>query len=146
MLEGDQVKEQKVHSYVVVDFMKCLEKNRDLRPKYQGCVGNIDECAIDPPCAKDTDEVTINQWLEKKKIFGIALNKKANFATKHSGVHEEEDEEIRQSEFWLDSIPMYSKFTDSGYRYRKNEYHISKSWMPLAPTIIKEFYDIRKFN
>ena len=40
---------------------------------------------------------------------------------------------MRQTEKWLPTIPMTKgKFSDTGYRFRKNQFHRNDKWYPFG--------------
>ena len=120
-LRGENVSKKVEHSYVTVDFTKCTDENRN-KTLMVGCTG--DDCEHDPPCADQIDD-----WLQNKKISGVFLNNKANFA-------KNDPNDITSLEKVIPSMPM-SQYTDAGFRYRKNSFTIIKSWLPYAETINK---------
>lgn len=91
----------------------------------------------DPECATTPE---IDEWVGAKRIFVRVLNEKVDFKSWKT-------EAIRQNEIWVPMIPMNSgKFTDSGYRYRRNTFDKNDNWFPLfGPTKI-EFYDYISYN
>lgn len=70
-------------------------------------------------CASD-EEVT--EWLKGKKIFMRLINNKIDVSTG--------EPILRQFEEWLPTIPM-DKFTDTGYRYRKNFHKAAGTYMEV---------------
>ena len=72
-----------------------------------------------PDCASaaETDE-----WLKQKKVFMRLINNKIDVSTGEPQLHQYED--------WLPTIPLGpNTFTDTGYRYRKNFYSQSGTYM-----------------
>ena len=54
---------------------------------------------------------------------------------------------VRETEQWLPSISLSpGKFTDAGYRFKKNVFEQFKYWFPFSPSNIIKFYNIEFFN
>jgi len=56
------------------EFQKCSEVNRN-KNLIKGCIGNDDECAVDPPCASKTE---LKKWLNGKKLTFKVVDNEAN--------------------------------------------------------------------
>jgi len=65
-------------------------------------------------------EAETNEWLEQKRIFMRLINNKIDVSTGEPNLYQYEE--------WLPTIPM-DRFTDTGYRYRKNFYSQSGTYM-----------------
>lgn len=70
------------------------------------------------------------------------INNKVNY-------NDRNEEKMRQHQTWLPSVPLTNgKFSDTGYRYRKNNFFFMDYWIPV-PFVAGDditFYDITPFN
>ena len=71
----------------------------------------------------------------------MIINNKINF-----GADEENYNHKRESEVFMPSIPLKKgKYSDTGYRFRRNHYEIDKHWLGNSVEE-KLFYDTFHFN
>ena len=81
----------------------------------------------------------INPWLQKKNIHLRVLNEKIDFSI--------DNQPTRQNEIWLPLITMKPGFfSDTGYRFRQNDFKMSDNWYPGGGGSKKEFYDVTTYN
>ena len=135
-MNQDKIK-TKDHAFIIYEFKKCKEDQRNTE-KIPGCVENEDEygCVVDPPCATN---VEIGEWLRNKRIMFKVIDNHPNFKHDQAGNH-------IKSERRLQTIPMGDKkYTDSGYRYRKNIIEASNSWY-TTDDVRYEFFNVHFYN
>jgi hypothetical protein len=83
----------------------------------------------------------IDDWLDFKHITIKFIDGKANLSDIY------DDEKIIQNEIQMPFVPLSKgKYSDTGYRFRKNIMDYSNSWSPFTSSKSLSFYDIKIFN
>ena len=113
------------HSYVIYEINKCTDDVRE-------SVGQDIECA---------SENEIDAWLERKKVGFRIIQSKLDFSTF------DYDHVIRQNEVYSRTIPINAgKFSDVGYRMRKNDLELKDKFLKEFDATDGIFYDFNFFN
>ncbi len=75
-------------------------------------------------CATDDE---IDKWIKYKTFRSRLLNQKINFDIW--------DKYKRENETWIPVMPLQrGKYTDGGFRFRKNLFNMNDSWVPAVPS------------
>lgn len=121
------------HSYIYYKIERCHESTRNLSLLDPTCHSKSGyECLLkDPECASPE---AINEWTSQKRAIINSINNKI--------AYKNFEHYIRQNELRLPSIPLKAgKFSDTGYRFRKNSFTGLDHWAPMVVTKEDEFYD-----
>ena len=69
----------------------------------------------------------------------MVLNDKIDF--------ERNNKDLRYAEKWLPSIPLKKgKYSDTGYRFRRNVFDHIDEWYPGSQSNTHEFFDVTNYN
>ena len=95
------------------------------------------ECqTVDPECASESE---IDQWTMHKRYMIRYLNKKIDLKSF--------EKTIREDERWSNSMSMApGQYGEYGFRFRKNRFEKTDSWIPIFGPVEEIFYDITFFN